>query len=65
MMCDLRFQFVKLDHRQSLSDQGRSGHVTERKLCLNLLLNTPDESGLTLKIKRHDDHSPKKTAKEG
>ena len=64
MMCDLRVQFVKLDHRQRFCDQGRSGHVTERKLCFNLLLNSFNESRLALKIKRHDDHPAKQTSKE-
>src|SRR6266496_440231 len=64
MICDLRVQFVKLDHRQDLCDQGTSSRITERKLCLNLLLNSFNESSVTLKIKRHGDDSPKKTSKK-
>src|ERR1700686_2770695 len=65
MMRDLRIQFVKLDHRQRIYDLARSGHVTVRKLCPNLLLNSSNESRLTLKIKRHDYHPTKQTSKEG
>jgi hypothetical protein len=64
MVGDLRGQVVELEHRQTLFDQPGSRQVTERKLCGHLRLNSFSEFSLTLKIKRHDDHSAKETAKE-